>query len=501
MKKMKNIVLIEPRSPDYHIFSRYHLPRLGTLILGAMLEREGYYVKVFVEDMSPIDFGAVFEADLVGISTITSTAPRGYALASQIRLQGIPVVMGGPHVTFLPEEALEFCDYVIRGEAENSILPFIRALETGEGLGEVPGLSFRVGLDCYRNPEARICQNLDELPFPDFSLIRQEQGAVQRLGQVRPLMTSRGCPYDCSFCSVTQMFGRKYRFRSKENVLRELRTVDPRQVVFFYDDHFVGSKSRTKELLSMMAAEKITPRWTAQVRADIIRDRELMELMRRTNCFYVYVGIESVNPDSLAAYNKKLSVEEIVESVAVFHEHGIRVHGMFVLGSDEDEVETIRSTARFAKKHNIDTVQFMILTPLPGTRQYHELVSADRLLTRDWGLYDAHHVVFQPGRMSPWELQVETLKAMRRFYSLPQILKNIPKFDLVGVLLKSYGRRLQRNWVAKNKFYYDVVKQMTTEAADRVNLTWNRTRDEIVRLVQEFKDRAPTLSRTRDAED
>jgi len=477
---MKKIVLIEPRSPDYHIFSRYQLPRLGTLILGAILEDAGYLVRVFVEDMGEIDFKSVFEADLVGISTITSTAPRAYALASQIKDYGIPVIMGGPHVTYLAEEALGYADYVMRGEAENSIVDFVKAFESGEGLSDVPGLSFRVGNEMYHNPASTACKDLDTLPFPDFSLVRTP------LKSVRPVLTSRGCPYDCSFCVVTQMFGRGYRFRSKENVLRELRTVGPKQVIFFYDDHFAANKKRTKELLQMMIDEKITPKWTAQVRADVTNDREMMELFKRSNCRYVYIGIESVNPESLEAYNKKITVEQIEESIAVFHEYGIRVHGMFVLGCDEDTVETVRKTAQFAKKNEIDTVQFMILTPIPGTRQYEEFENGKRLLTKDWGLYDGHHVVFEPKNMSAFELQVETFKAMRSFYSIPQILKGISKMDLLGVFLKSYAHRLQNSWEARNGYYYDLVRQMKAEAADKVNLTWNKTRDDIARRISEF---------------
>lgn len=480
---MKKIVFIEPRSPDYHIFSRYRLPRLGTLILGAILEREGYYVKVFVEDMEDINFKDVFDADLVGISTITSTAPRAYALAAQVRDHGIPVILGGAHVTYMTEEALGYADYVMRGEAENSILPFVKALETGTGLGDVPGLSFRVGNGCYHNPEAERCVDLDSLPFPDFSLIRTP------LGQVRPVMTSRGCPFDCSFCVVTEMFGRRYRFRSKENIIRELRAVDPKQVVFFYDDHFAANRKRTKELLEMMIEEDITPRWTAQVRVDVTRDREMMELFRKSNCLYVYVGIESVNPRSLEAYNKRITVEEIEEAIEVFHEYGIRVHGMFVLGCDEDTVDTVRATARFAKRNKIDTIQFMILTPLPGTRQHKEFVEQDRLLTTDWGLYDAHHVVFEPNNMTALELQVETFKAMRSFYSVWQILKGLSKFDLIGVFLKSYAHKLQTGWERRNAGYQNYVRQMTTETADRFNLTWEKTRDDIARRVREFTER------------
>ncbi|MFO8058947.1 MAG: radical SAM protein, partial [bacterium] len=353
----------------------------------------------------------------------------------------------------------------------------------GEGLGDVSGLSFRVGNNTFHNPEVPPCHNLDEIPFPDFSLIRSPKGTI------RPIMTSRGCPYDCSFCTVTKMFGRRYRFRSKENVMRELRTVDPKEVVFFYDDHFAANKERTKDLLRMMIDEGITPRWTAQVRADVTKDRELMELFQKSNCLYVYVGIESVNPETLVNYNKKISVQDIEDSIAVFHEYGVRVHGMFVMGSDEDTVESIRSTTHFAKKNKIDTVQFMILTPIPGADQFKQVQEENRILTKDWGLYDGHHVVFQPKRMSAFELQVEAVKAQSKFYSMGQIMKSISKFDLLGVLLRAYGRRLQKKWASGNKYYYDIIKQMTTDAADRVNLTWSRTRDEIARLTQGFKEK------------
>ncbi len=491
---MKNIVLIEPRSPDYHIFSRYKLPRLGTLILGAVLEQAGYYVKVYVEDIAPIDIKTMFESDLVGISTITSTAPRAYELSAQIRKRGIPVMMGGPHVTFMAEEALEYCDYVLRGEGEGAVVPLVKALETGEGLGDVSGLSFRVGGNSFHNPEVPPCHNLDEIPFPDFSLIRSPMGTI------RPVMTSRGCPYNCSFCMVTKMFGRRYRYRSKEHVMRELRTVDPKEIIFFYDDHFAANKERTKELLRMMLAEGITPRWTAQVRADVTRDSELMDLFRKTNCLYVYVGIESVNPQSLESYNKKISVKDIEDSISVFHDYGIRVHGMFVMGCDEDTIESIRYTPQFAKKNNIDTVQFMILTPLPGSDQFKQFEDENRLLTKDWGLYDGHHVVFQPKKMSAFELQVEAFKAQGKFYSVGQIMKSISKFDMLGVLLRAYSRRLQKKWISANKNYYDIVKQMTTEAADRFNLTWSRTRDEIYRLTQGIKEKGKKSRKSKTAE-
>jgi len=477
---MKTIVFIEPRSPDDHIFSRYGLPRLGILILGSILENAGYYVKAFVEDLADIDLQEVLKADLVGISTITSTAPRAYEIARLLKKRGKVVVMGGPHVTFLPDEALQACDFVLRGEAEESILPFMHALETGQDLGQVQGLSFRVGDKFFHNPPASACLDLNRLPVPDFSLLKG------KIHDIRPVLTSRGCPFDCSFCSVTKIFGRRYRFRSKESVLRELRGIESNQLVFFYDDNFTADRKRTKELLQMMIEEKITPRWTAQVRADAVQDEELLDLMQASNCHYVYIGIESVNPDTLKEFNKKLTLAQIEESISKFHDHDIRIHGMFVLGSDHDDIETIRDTAKFAKKNRIDTVQFMILTPLPGTQQYQEFKEQNRLLTTDWSLYDAHHVVYQPKLMTPFELQVETLRAMRAFYSIWEIIKVALRFDFLAMILKSYGHRLQTRWQRRNRSYLKVIRQATASAGLRLDTAARKTADDIKERLRQI---------------
>ena len=477
---MKTIVFIEPRPPDDHIFSRYGLPRLGILILGSILENAGYYVKAFVEDLADIDLREVLKADLVGISTITSTAPRAYEIARLLKKRGKVVVMGGAHVTFLPDEALQYCDFVLRGEAEESILPFMRALETGQDLGQVPGLSFRVGDKFFHNPPASACLDLNRLPFPDFSLLKG------KLHDIRPVLTSRGCPFDCSFCTVTQIFGRHYRFRSKESVLRELRGIEPDQTIFFYDDNFTAKPSRTKELLRMMIEEKITPRWTAQVRADAADDDELLDLMQKSNCHYVYIGIESVNPDTLKEFNKKLTLEQIEDAIPKFHAHNIRIHGMFVLGSDHDNVETIRNTAKFAKKNRIDTVQFMIMTPMPGTKLYYDLKEQKRLLTTDWSLYDGHHVVYEPKKMSPVDLQVETVRAMRAFYSIWEIIKVTVRFDFLAMILKAYGHCLQVRWQKRNRNYFQLIREATASAGLRLDSAARKRAEDIKERLRQI---------------
>lgn len=477
---MKKIVFIEPNPPDVHIYSKMALPRLGTILLGTILKKNGYEVKSYVETCGELNLKDVLTADAVGISTITSTSGRAYEIAKLIKSAGIPVFMGGPHVTFLPEEALEFCDYVLRGEVDDHIVDFIRALEKGEGLEAIPGLTYRRDGAIVHNKTAPFCKDLDTLPVPDFSIVGGLEEKGSKTLSITPIMTSRGCPYDCSFCSVTGMFGQKYRFRSKERVMEELRNNKDNggNWVFFYDDNFCAHKKRTKELLHAMIDAKITPNWTAQVRVEIAKDPELLDLMKKSGCHTVYIGFESVNPETLKAYNKNQTVEDITFCIKELHKRGIRIHGMFVFGSDLDTVETIHETLRFARKNDLETVQFLILTPLPGTKCFRDLDAEGRVFSKDWSLYDAHHVVYQPKLMSYYELQTETLKAMQGFYTIPQILKRIVRLDIFNVIVKTYGMRLSRQWEKKNGYFIEYTKTLT-EAGKSIELAAKKTAEDV----------------------
>lgn len=477
---MKKIVLIETRPPDLHVFSRMALPRLGTVLLGTTLKQHGYTVKSYVESIAELDLADVLTADAVGISAITSTSKRSYEIAKILRLAGIPVFMGGPHVTYMPEEALEVCDYVVRGEADECIVDFVKALEMGEGFESIPGLSYRKNGEVFHNKDVPLCKDLDKIPNPDFSIVKgMETEGVRKLC-ITPVMTSRGCPFDCNFCSVTGMFGQKYRFRSKERVLEELKSVmdSGSKWVFFYDDNFCANPKRTKELLHAMIKAKLTPNWTAQVRVDVAKDNELLDLMKRSGCHTVYIGLESINPETLKIYNKKQSVEDIQKCITILHKKGIRIHGMFVFGSDMDTTSTIEQTVRFAKVNDLETVQFLILTPLPGTRCYRDLNSEGRIITKDWSLYDAHHVVFEPKLMSYYELQSETFKAAKEFYSVWQIVKRAARLDLFNVSLKAYGRNLTRTWVSNNQYFFDYTKKLT-DAGRNIELAARKTAEDL----------------------
>jgi len=480
---MKKIIFIEPKAPGFHIYSKWSLPRLGTVILGTILRDLGHDVKVYVEEIHKVEKDELYSADIVGISTITSTAPRAYSIADELRERGVPVVMGGAHPTFLPDEALEHADFVVRGEGEEAIVELLEALDGKRSINSVAGVSYRDGEEIVHNPTRELCPDLDSHPSPDLSLIVGFGSGTRsffKYNPIIPVITSRGCPFNCKFCSVTTMFGRKYRFRSTEKVLDDIRPHMDR-TIFFYDDNFTASKQRTKQLLRRMIDEKLTPEWTAQVRVDVARDEELLELMERSNCFAVYVGFESINPRTLELYSKGQTLEDITESIKKFHEHGIRIHGMFVLGSDEDDVRIIRETARFAKRVKIDTVQFMILTPIPGSEIFKEFGEEDKIFTYDWTFYDGHHVVFKPNKMIPIVLQKEAVRAMKKFFSRAQMLKGLFRGDLHGALVKGYANRLIRKWERFNKgFYYQLKHELYEELNTHIS-----------KIAETFRKRVP----------
>jgi len=435
------IRLVEPAAPGLHVYSKVRLPRLGLPIMGAVLKAHDHDVSVHAGEVQPIDWEDVYRADLVGFSTTSSTVPEAYEHADELRRRGTPVVIGGSHVTFLADEALEHVDYVARGEGgEELILELIEALRGDRALESIRGLSFRRDGQIVHNPLRDPVADLDSLPFPDLTLIHGHERMTQT-----PIMTSWGCPFDCRFCSVTAMFGKKFRFRSTENIIAEIEQTRARKI-FFYDDNMAANRNRLKELLQMMIDRKLDVSWSAQVRTDVARDPELLELMSRSGCWNVFLGLESVNQDTLDGYDKAQSVDDIVHAIDRLHDYGISSHGMFVLGADSDGPDAVRDTVSFAVKHKIDTVMLNILTPLPGTPLYNELDAEGRIFDRSWEHYDALHVVFTPRQMTPYHLQKETIRGYARFYGLRRWLGCLFTFRFAKLIFQTWGYAITRAW-------------------------------------------------------
>ncbi len=452
------IRLIEPAPAHLHMWSYTFLPRLGLPLIGAGLKAAGHDVVIYCPQFSPIDWDDVLSADLVGVSTTTSTAPSGYEIAARVREHGLPVIVGGSHVTFMSEEALEHADYVARGEGGDSLmLELIESLEGRRELDSIAGLSFMRAGEAVHNPAREACKDLDTLPVPDLTLIA---GSSEQKGTT-PIMTSFGCPFGCNFCSVTAMFGRKYRYRSPEHIMAEIEAKQPRSI-FFYDDNFAADRRRLKTLLRMMIAGGRKIPWSAQVRTDVTDDPELLELMRDSGCDRVALGLESVSQETLDGFDKSQSVDDIIHALATLHDYGIKTHGMFVLGADSDTADTIRETARFARKHDISTLMLNILTPLPGTPLFDELDAQGRIFDRHWDLFDGQHVVFRPRKMAPQKLQAEVWGAYARFYSFRQWLKYLATFRYGTMALYSWYWVFLRRWRREtgNRAYLEMLKQL-----------------------------------------
>ena len=445
----KQVVIIEPGAVTANVFSGQGVyPLMGPLYLGAVLRQAGHSVRVINENLlgRPVSLQEL-DADVACISALTPTADRAYEIARQhkaIRPKGL-TLLGGVHPSFLPEEAARFADHVVVGEGEDVIADLI-----AHGASETIVQGKRI-------------RDLDRLPIPDLTMLH---GAA-RVPRA-PIMTSRGCPHQCNFCSVTAMFGHAYRMHSVERVLEELRRVR-HDYVFFYDDNFVASPTRTRNLLQAMLRANIRKRWTAQVRVDVARDQDLVALMARSGCTRVYVGLESIDDNALKAMNKRQTLQDIVHAVETFHRFGIAVHGMFILGSDEDPPGLAQATVRFCRRLRMDSVQFLILTPFPGTPVFERLASEGRLLHRRWSYYDGMHAVFEPATITAEELQNQMVAAFEDFYSLLGAVNDGLNIIWEGAhallahrarLLSGYNaltklgaRRVIRRWLDANQDY------------------------------------------------
>ena len=431
------ISFVEPKAAFYNFYSWTikQLPLLGPIYLGTILKKQGYDVTIHNENIKEINYSEFKDSDILAISIMTSTAPRGYEIANNFRLVNPKgrVIIGGVHATFLPEEAAQYADHVIVGEAEPVISDLIRY--GGEKI--VPG---------------KMVENLDDLPFLDFSLIARPRKLIG-LAPLTPVSTSRGCPYDCTFCTVSSMFGRKYRFRTTDSVIEELSRRRHRHI-FFYDDNFAANRVRTKELLTEMIRRKLTPGWTAQVRADIAKDEDLVELMAKANCHQLCIGFESMDPEILKSYNKKQTPEDTLDCIKVLHKHGITVHGMFISEGYSDIYDKI----------GLDSFQLSVLTPLAGSKLYSTVKEAGQLILRqfptDWKFFDGTHVVHLPDNLSPFDLQQQTTQSLKNFYSRANIAKMLLKGKFIDFYVRCVGHHLLRKWEAQNKDYPAKLKQI-----------------------------------------
>lgn len=464
--KNKKVIFIEPLGAPDNIFAKFMtIPLLGPVYLGTIASSAGYDVEILNENIigRKVRADDIADADVLCLSCITATVNRGKEIAQQYKMirndagkQGRTII-GGIHASMLPQNVMFSFDHIVVGEAEGIILDLL------EG---------RINDHIVYGQRL---ENLDTLPRPDFTLIKNHE----RMTLV-PVMTSRGCPYDCNFCSVTEMFGRGYRVQSPERVWKEISIYNKkRQWMFFADDHFAADFNRTNAIIDLMIAHEFKPSWSAQVRTEVTKKESLVAKMRKAGCRIVFIGLESVNPKSLLFMNKRQSVDDIKRAITIFRDNGIMVHGMFILGSDTDTSDVFSYTSDFCSTAGIDFVQYSILTPLPGTKLYRKFEKENRLLHKQWHYYDALHTVFKPQSMSPVELQRGMIECFSDFYSYTnaaidsvQLALNTIKSTVTNIYKSSYfpsglpafmkiaGRNIINSWVKGNKSYLNYLNKL-----------------------------------------
>jgi radical SAM superfamily enzyme YgiQ (UPF0313 family) len=400
----KSIVFIEPAGASTSVFDNYmKLPLTGTLYLGTILHNAGYPVRIFNESVlaERIDPFSI-SADVFCISSLTTSSVRAKALATQIKriYPASRIIIGGIHASLLPSDFEEVADCIVQGEAEKNIIDIIE--------GKCTPLSGKI-------VQGQAIDDVEQLPFINYGLI---QGLDSM--DIIPIMTSRGCPFDCNFCTVTKIFGRRFRMQSPQRIIAEVKhalTFFKTRIIFFYDDNFTANQRRIDELCDLIISEDLDISWNAQVRQDIANNPGLLRKMAKAGCRIVFIGFESINDATLKAMHKSQTRKDIEVSIHVIQQAGINIHGMFIFGDDNDTVEILRQTVSFAISQHIDTAQFMILTPFPGTPVYDKFVAEKRLFHQRWEYYNGMFAVFQPKTMTASRLQKEMVAAHRMFYS------------------------------------------------------------------------------------
>jgi radical SAM superfamily enzyme YgiQ (UPF0313 family) len=373
---------------------------LGLAIIAALTPPE-VEVSITDEDISEIDFQKGTE--LVGITTLTITAQRAYQIADIFRARGVKVVLGGSHPSALPKEASQHADAVVIGEAEGIWPTVIEDFEKNK---------------LKRIYKQRERPGLDNLPIPRRDLFVKGAYYIENT-----ISTTRGCPYDCSFCSVTSFFGRTYRRRPIDEILKEIEILDHKKLIGFVDDNIFASPKFAKELLRALIPYRI--RWAAQASVTVAKDDELLRVAAASGCIALFIGFETLSSANLTAVGKKVNVVGEYETVIRrIHSHGISIHGFFILGLDDDDEGVFEHTVRFAQKMRLESAQFAWPVPYPGTALCESLGKAGRIITKDWSQY-VSEPVFEPKLMSREMLQKGRDWAWHEFYSLPSIWRRI----------------------------------------------------------------------------
>ena len=403
------IALISPKGPLYRarggIFKkslRYQPLTLTTLaaLIPAELNAE---VALYDEGITPIPEN--LDADLVGLTVITGTAPRAYELAKMLRAKGKTVVLGGPHVTLLPEEAAQHADAICVGYAEDSWPQLLRDYARG-------------ALKSAYHQQADFTLDRADMPFARRDLFSSSHYLTQAVFEA-----TRSCVHDCEFCVAPTAWGRKQYQKPIDWVIEDIRQFGGKKLIFV-DLNLISDMDYARELFSKMIPLKV--QWFGLSTVLLAHHRDLMELVARSGCKGLLLGLETVTQESLRDAKKRFNGSvDFKQVIADLHGLGISVQGCFVFGLDHDTTDVFDATVEFALDAGIDLPRFSLLTPFPGTPLYQRLEREGRILSRNWELYDGQHVVFQPRNMTVQELAEGHERAWKKVYRWSSIARRL----------------------------------------------------------------------------
>ncbi len=415
------IALITPKNAaqsgrsfyDYEFYSSFLFSRRSLSYLLAIptlisLTPPEHDIRVFDENIEEIDYS--WKPNLVGISVRTMFANRAYEISDRYRRQGIPTVLGGIHASMCPEDTLLHCSTVVIGEAENIWPQLLEDAQAGQ-LKERYISETRTDLTTC-TPPSRTALTRD----------RYVSDVVQ---------TSKGCPFHCEFCSVYAFDGQKMRSKSVDQVIQEISEINSsgseykkKSAVFFVDDNIIGNRKYARELFTALKPHNIN--WVCQASVNIARDESLLELMHSSGCEAVFIGLESLDSQTLDSMHKEVNQRvDYAQAIRTIQSHGILVHGSFIVGSDGDTPETLHKTTEFIQENNLLMPLINILTPLPGTELFKRLEREGRIHHKDWSRYDTRHVVFEPAGMKPDDLLNKYREMIKTIYSFDSIWKKL----------------------------------------------------------------------------
>ncbi len=410
-------------NPAFGVYVAHPSPPLGLAYLKAVAQKNGVIAEIIDEAAGmPINPSKI-DSQWVGITVFTPTAKKAYQLADQFRKTGKKVMLGGPHVSILPKEALKHADKVIVGEGEESILKVFSSKK--------------------KTIQSSLIEDIDSIPFPDWrGLPLEKYTAPTRRHSYLKVMTSRGCPWNCVYC-FKGVFGRQYRMRSAENVADEIQHLQSEYAakeIAFIDDNFSQNRARTIEICRELIQRRIQVEWTCPngVRVDTL-DLPLLKLMKKAGCYQLSFGIESGNQGVLDKIGKGIKLKQVENTVRWAKQAGIETIGFFMIGLPFDSEKTMQQTIDFAKSLPLDLVQFTVTVPYPGTELYGLVEREGSFLVEDWAKFGSYSgkAYYELGELNKELVERMYKKAYREIYfrpgyALKRIARN-PKLLVSGL--------------------------------------------------------------------